>query len=116
VSMVGTDGTQSVIIDGLLSYSEGVGVVGLALGPGVAWVSIGGVAVGRGFAPQPQENTINEIDVDTGEMTTIADLGQYEVDNNPDGADVNPNLYMMDRSADGNLLVADAGGNTIYSV
>lgn len=116
LSKVAPDGTPSVIVGGLISYSDGVGPVGLALGPGVAYFSIGGVAVGAGFPPDPQENTVNTLDVETGEITQTVDVGQYEVDHNPDGADVNPNLYMVARNADGNLLVADAGGNTIYSV
>lgn len=116
VSKVAPDGTQTVIVDGLVSYSEGVGPIGLALGKGVAYFAIGGVAVGAGATPLPEENTLNKVDVMTGEMTLVANLGQYEVDNNPDGADVNPNLYMVSRNTDGMLLVADAGGNTIYSV
>jgi sugar lactone lactonase YvrE len=38
------------------------------------------------------------------------------VANNPDGTDVNPNLYGVEFGADGMLYVADAGGNTIYQV
>jgi len=116
LSKVAPDGTQSVIVGGLISYSDGVGPVGLALGSGVAYFSIGGAAVGAGLTPDPEENTVNTVDVTTGEITQTVDLGQYEVDNNPDGTDVNPNLYMIARNTDGTLLVADAGGNTIYSV
>lgn len=116
ISKVLPDGTQSVIVDGLASYSDGAGPGGLTLGPGVAYFTIGGVAVGMGMQPLPEENTVNSVDVATGEVTQIASLGPYEEENNPDGTDVNPNLYMMATGPDGNLLVPDAGGNTIYSV
>ena len=49
-------------------------------------------------------------------MTQVAELGSFEVENNPDGTDVNPNLYGMDIGAEGWLYVADAGGNTVYRV
>lgn len=116
ISQVTADGTQSVIASGLASYSDGVGPVGLALGPNLVYFSIGGAAVGMGFPPLPEENTVNKLDLGTGEVSLIADLGAYEVENNPDGTDVNPNLYMIANNTDGRLLVADAGGNTIYSV
>lgn len=116
ISRVAPDGTQSVLASGLASYSDGVGPVGLALGPGEVYFSIGGIAVGAGMEPLPEENTINRLVVETGEVSTIASIGQYEVDNNPDGTDVNPNLYGLASTGDGTLYAVDAGGNTIYSV
>lgn len=116
ISQVTADGTQSVLASGLASYSDGAGPVGLALGPGEVYFSIGGIAVGAGMEPLPEENTVNRLVLETGEVSLIADLGAYEVENNPDGTDVNPNLYMLANNADGTLLAADAGGNTIYSI
>lgn len=116
ISAVAPDGTQSVLASGLVSYSDGVGPVGIALGAGAVYFSIGGVAVGAGMPPLPEENTVNKLDLATGEVTVIAELGPYEEANNPDGTDVNPNLYEMAVTADGALLVNDAGGNTVYSV
>lgn len=116
ISQVTVDGTQSVLATGLASYSDGVGPVGIALGAGEIYFSIGGMAVGQGATPLPEENTVNRLVLATGAVETIAELGPYEEANNPDGTDVNPNLYMIANGADGQLLVADAGGNTIYSV
>jgi sugar lactone lactonase YvrE len=116
ISAVAPDGTQSVLASGLASYSDGVGPVGIALGAGAVYFSIGGIAVGAGAPPLPEENTVNRLDLATGEVTVIAELGPYEEANNPDGTDVNPNLYGMAVNADGALLVVDAGGNTVYSV
>jgi hypothetical protein len=116
ITQVTSDGTQSVLVSGLLSYSVGVGPVGLALGTGELFFDIGGAAVGAGFEPLPAENTVNRVNLETGEVTLIASLGEYEVENNPDGTDVNPNLYEIALNVDGQLLVNDAGGNAVYRV
>lgn len=115
VTKIAPDGTQSVLTSGLPSYSDGVGPHGIVFADGELYVATGGVGVGAGIDPLPEENSIYRIDPESGEATIIASLGQYEVDNNPDGTDVNPNLYSL-VYADGQLYVSDAGGNTIYEV
>ena len=92
------------------------GVVGMAIVDGTLYVACGGGSVGSGFQPLPIETTVDAIDLDSGELSEIASPGDYEVENNPDGTDVNPNLYGMAANADGMLFVADAGGNAIYQV
>jgi sugar lactone lactonase YvrE len=109
VSQVAPDGTQSVL-------TEETGGVGIGFYNGEVIVSQGGGSVGSGMSPQPAENTINSVDAASGTVRLVASLGQYEVDNNPDGLDVNPNLYGLAITADGQIYVADAGGNTIYRV
>lgn len=116
ISALAPDGTQSVVASGLASYSDGVGPVGIALGAGELYFAIGGMGVGMGIDPLPEENTVNRLVLETGAVEVIAFPGGYEVDNNPDGTDVNPNLYGMATLADGRLLVADAGGNALYTV
>lgn len=116
VSSIGIDGTRTVLVDGLVSYGSGVGPHGIALGAGEIYFAIGGVAIGLGIEPLPQENTVNRFVLETGELSTIASTGSFEVENNPDGTDVNPNLYDMIHHPEGNLMVNDAGGNTLYNV
>ena len=116
ISAVAPDGTQTVLASGLASYSDGVGPVGIALGEDAVYFTIGGLAVGAGMPPLPEENTVNVLDLATGEVSVIAELGPYEEANNPDGTDVNPNLYELAVNPDGALLVTDAGGNAVYSV
>jgi len=116
LTAVSPDGEQTVVADGLPSYSEGVGPAGIALGDGVVWISVGGAAVAAGIEPLENENSILQVDVATGEVTQVAELGSFEEENNPDGTDVNPNLYGMDLGADGQLYVNDAGGNTVFKV
>ncbi|MEH2066492.1 MAG: ScyD/ScyE family protein [Nostoc sp.] len=54
-------------------------------------------------------------DFNTNSWTTIADLANYELANNPDGGDVGSNPLGF--AIDGNKLVAvDAGGNDLLSV
>src|SRR5690606_26099917 len=115
-SALAPDGTLSVVASGLASYSDGVGPVGVEVGAGEVYFAIGGMGVGMGMDPLPEENTVNRLVLETGEVEVIAFLGGYEVENNPDGTDVNPNLYEIATRADGRLLVADPGGNTLYTV
>ncbi len=110
ISKVGPDGALSVIAQG------NGGEVGIAFTPGKLFVSAGGGSVGSGLQPNPWENTVSTVDLAAGTLTTLASLGDYEKDNNPDGTDVNPNLYGVALDAAGLLYVADAGGNTIYTV
>ena len=109
VSVLAADGTQSVL-------TTTAGGVGIGVSGGSAFVARGGGSVGSGLTPQPAENTVSRIDVATGESTVLAEIGPYEVENNPDGTDVNPNLYGMAISTDGMIYQADAGGNTIYRI
>ena len=109
VSQVAPDGTVSVL-------TAEAGGVGIAVYNGEVFVSAGGSSVGMGLAPYPGENTINAINIETGEVRLVAELGTYEAENNPDGTDVNPNLYGLDITEAGEIYVADAGGNTIYKV
>jgi hypothetical protein len=119
VTAIAPDGTQSVVASGLPSYSfgaEAIGPAGIVFANGTLYVANGGAYAMLGLDPLTNEGSVVSIDPATGAVTQVADLGAYEVANNPDGTDVNPNLYGMDLGADGQLYVADAGGNTIYKV
>ena len=116
VSRVTPDGAQSVVASGLVSYSDGVGPVGISINNGEIYFATGGMGVGLGIDPLPEENKIYRLDAETGTAEEVADVGTYEVENNPDGADVNPNLYQMANLPDGRLIVTDAGGNTVFGV
>ena len=109
VSQVAADGTQSVL-------TTEAGGIGIAVHEGEVYVAAGGGSVGMGMLPNPGENTIHAVNVADGTVRVVAELGTYEAENNPDGTDVNPNLYGLDITDDGTIYVADAGGNTIYSV
>lgn len=116
VTAILPDGTQTIVAEGFTSYSIGSGPSGIALGDGVIWISVGGGAVEAGVEALPGENSIIQLDLATGDVSLVAELGTFEEENNPDGTDVNPNLYGMDLGADGQLYVNDAGGNAVYRV
>lgn len=109
VSKVSPDGTQSVV-------TTEAGGTGITIIGAEAFVVNGGTSVVSGFAQIPGENTVRAIDLVSGTVRQVAELGSYEIANNPDGLDVNPNLYGIAAAPDGKLFVADAGGNTIYTV
>lgn len=64
----------------------------------------------------PGENGIKAVNMDTGAVREVAALGADEGENNPDGSDVNSNLYGLDISDASEIYVADAGSNTLYKV
>jgi len=109
VSQLAPDGTQSVL-------TAETGGIGIAVYEGEVYVSAGGGSIGRGLTEYPGETTVNAVSIETGEVRLVAALGAYEAENNPDGTDVNPNLYGLDISDAGEIYVADAGGTTIYSI
>lgn len=117
ITQVSPDGTQSVAVSGLASYSDMVGPHGIAIQDGLVYFSIGGIAVSAGLKPLDGENGLHSFDPASGTVTEIAEFNTYEVENNPDGTDVNPNLYAVSvGDSDGRLTVNDAGSNTIFSV
>ncbi len=109
ISAITPEGVQAVITNE--AGGVGIGLFGLEL-----FVSNGGGSVASGFAPLASENTVRAVEIQSGAVRTVADLGSYEVENNPDGTDVNPNLYGLGITVDGTIYVADAGGNAIYQV
>lgn len=121
VTRVAPDGTATVVATGLPSYSFGVesaGAAGILVAPdGILWVAVGGSGPATAFLDAlPNENSVVSIDPATGAITTVADIGAYERANNPHPAAIDSNLYGISLGADGKLTVADAGGNTVYTV
>jgi hypothetical protein len=120
VTKITTDGTQSVLVSGLTSYNfmgEVVGPAGVVVGKdGTIYVSIGGPGPGTSqFEPAGNADSVVKVD-STGAVTTLANIGQYERENNPDPNAVDSNVGGMAMGADGLLYVADSGGNDLYSV
>ena len=120
VTKITADGTQSVLVSGLTSYNfmgEVVGPAGVVVGKdGTVYVSIGGPGPGTSqFEPAGNADFVVKVD-SAGTVTTLANIGQYERENNPDPNAVDSNVGGMAMGADGLLYVADSGGNDLYSV
>lgn len=116
ISLIAPGGSAEELVSGLVSYAEWVGPTGIALLDDTLFFAVGGRAIDREQEPLPQENTLNRVDLGSGEVTLVAELGVYEVENNPDGSDVSTNLYAMAARPDGTLVVPDAGANVLYGV
>jgi uncharacterized cupredoxin-like copper-binding protein len=120
VTKIAADGTQSVLTTGLPSITFGTEVVGpsgITVSNGTIYVAVGGPGpMTPSVAPIENANSVLSIDPATGEFTLVADIGAYEVSNNPDPNAIDSDLYGLSAGADGSLYVADAGGNTVYKV
>lgn len=121
VTMIAPDGTQSVFVENLPSYSMGVetiGPAGIAVSDdGQIILAVGGAGPATAFTEAlPNENSVLSIDPETGDAVLLADIGAYERANNPDGFAIDSNLYGIEVGDDGTVYVNDAGGNATYRV
>lgn len=117
VTKVAPDGTKSVVARNLPSSATQEGSVGLhdiLMAKGKLWGVIGGVTGGQ--LNIPGENSLISIDTSTGMSQTVANLGAFEVKNNPDPNLVDSDLYALTLGPDGMVYVADAAGNDILKV
>jgi hypothetical protein len=126
------DGAATRVVEGLPSIAVGappqteiIGPSDVALkedGTFVVPMPLGGGPELRAAIPSPLGDNLGwlvTIAAD-GTITRIADLVQWEADNNPDAADpgatVDSNPYAVALLPDGGTLVADAGGNDLLWV
>ncbi len=64
---------------------------------------------------EPDLGQLYKVNLQTGALTSLADIGAYELKNNPDGTDIISNPFSM--AIEGNYAyVVDGGGNDIYKV
>jgi len=80
---------------------------------GTYWIVVGG-GIATGGAPMPPFSTLGRIVSGTYEV--VADLGQYETDNDPDADGPDSNPYDLRVGDDGDLYVSDAGANAVLRV
>lgn len=122
-----TDGALEPVVSGLPSVVMGQEILGIsdvaitADGEFIVTVNLGGAPEARANfgSVGPFAGTLSSAAAD-GTLTVIADLAQWEADNNPDAADpgssVDSNPYSVVIAPDGSYLVADAGGNDLLMV
>ena len=133
VTELATDGTRTDVLSGLTS----LGLVHAGAAPGsnldtqgagpadIKFDHKGNAYLLTGFAGDPtkRESVLQapdlgkfyKVDLSTGNRTVLADLAQYEADNNPDGTDLisNPYSFVIKGKY---AYIADGGGNTLYKV
>ena len=125
VTKIAQDGTKTNVLSGLTSIAlspsgeQGAGPADFKFD------SQGNAYLLTGLAGDPnlRDTTLKapdlgklyKVDLATGGLTTLADFGQYEAKNNPDGTDLISNPYSF--AIKGNsAYVVDGGGNDIYKV
>jgi hypothetical protein len=123
---IGTSG-RILKIDGGQATPVATGLQSIALGPADEMVGPQSLAfvgstiyalVGQANALPTGVQTYSllvKIGAD-GKAETVADLGQYEKEHNPDGTVADSNPFGIAVGPDGNLYVADAGGNDLLKV
>ena len=120
VSAIAPDGTVSVVASGLPSYvfgTEVVGPSGVAVGDGKLYVAVGGPGpLTPAITLVENANSVVEVDLASGAVRLVANIGAYEIANNPDPNTIDSNVSDVALGADGQLYVADAGGNAVYKV
>jgi hypothetical protein len=114
-------------IDGGQSTVVASGLQSVALGPGAEVTGVNDLAFAGStlYAIVGQQNPLPtgtktssllvKVGAD-GKGETVADLGKYELDNNPDGTVPDSNPFGLTAGPDGSLYVADAGGNDVLKV
>jgi hypothetical protein len=113
VIQVAPDGTQSVVIDNLVSMGSQEGAFSSmrALPDGDSiWLVYGG-----GDTSAIYTSSAVQVDKATRRVKNYIDLYTIEATQNPDGTDVNSNPFNLALGPDGTLYIIDAGANTIYS-
>ena len=123
---LGTTG-RIVRIDGNEKTVVAEGFQSLALGPNSETVGVDDLAfagstlyavVGQANALPGGRETFSllvKVGMD-GKVDTVADLGKFERDNNPDQTVPDSNPFGIAIGPDGNIYVADAGGNDVLKV
>ncbi len=133
VVKIAIDGTKTTVLSGLTSLGlvrndapPGSNLDTQGAGPAdIKFDDKGNAYLLTGFAGDPnlRESLLKapdlgklyKVDLNTGSLTPLADIAQYEAKNNPDGTDLISNPYSFAIKGD-NAYVVDGGGNTIYKV
>ncbi|MCC6617231.1 MAG: ScyD/ScyE family protein [Anaerolineae bacterium] len=113
VISVAADGTTSTLLQGIPSYAspmETTGVYRAIPHDGSLWL-----LYTSGGPFNPFSNTIVELDMATGFPVRMFSPWSFEVANNPDGNELDSNVTDLAWTADGTMLISDAGANSLYS-
>lgn len=113
VVSVAADGTATDLVTGLPSYftpQETTGIYRVVPNGDSLWLVQSSAQPGAYWG-----STVVELDAETLMTKTVINLTGYEVANNPDSNEIDSNVSDIAWTADGTLLITDAGANTLYS-
>lgn len=118
IGRVSPDGTQedAAFLPSLLSAGEGIGGGRLTVLDGVLYATVGQYSSDAEDEGIPDFTAVVAVGED-GTLTTIANLWDFERENNPDGTSLlDSHPYGITAGPDGALYVADAGANDVLRV
>jgi hypothetical protein len=107
------DGKAAPVLTGLPSYAtpnETVGVYRVYPKGDSLWLVYSSAGPGAHWA-----DSVVELDAKSLMTKRVINLYPYEAANNPDGNEIDSNASDIAWTADGTLLITDAGANTLYS-
>jgi hypothetical protein len=113
VVSVAADGTSSDLLSGLPSYAtpqETTGIYRVIPNGDSLWLVQSSSNPGAFWG-----SSVVELDAETLMTKNVINMTGYEVANNPDGNEIDSNVSDIAWTADGTMLITDAGANTLYS-
>jgi sugar lactone lactonase YvrE len=116
VVIVASDGSQTVAasLPSILVGQEATGGARLALLDGTVYAT-SGIWLGA-VSDEAAPNTAAVVKIEDGAASEVAQLWMLEKEQNPDPNILDSHPYGITAGPDGNLWVADAGGNTLLKV
>jgi sugar lactone lactonase YvrE len=118
ITMIDTDGKQSVAVDDLISTNAGFGQIDGASGVIVTedsyWIVLG---LGPNEVPEGAHvAAVVQLDRASGEVKEVIDLAAFEIANNPDkGEETVSNPVDVAVGDDGTIYAVDASANAVLS-
>jgi hypothetical protein len=113
VRFASSDGSESDFLLGLPSIDA---LNGEVLGASKVIVTDDSIwlLLAQGSRDNPFSYSLLELSTENKRILQQIDLYSYEVENNPDGAEIDSNPVDFVMNSDGSIYIADAGANTIY--
>ena len=119
VYVIEPDGTQTILIYGLLSViirgTEAIGASDIIVTDEGIWLLLSqGSVLQENNPTNPFSYALIKLNRETLRLEEFIDFYAYEIANNPDGNEVDSNPQDIALADDGTIYVADSGANTVY--
>ena len=120
VYVIDPDGTQRIFIYGLLSViirgTEAAGASDIIVLDDAIWLLLSqGSVLQRDNPTNPFSYALVKLNRETLRIQEFIDFYAYELENNPDGNELDSNPQDIAIGPDGTVYIADSGANTVFS-